>query len=470
MWELCSFHAEMSCKQTVFSLSLGCVRNPFVFVLKRDFVAERVGTENRASSSCGSAAGPCKIVVWRQVPQPESVLESKIVASTGTQSNGSLVDPKGLRPSGHIKRKSIVNAMQASFFLWFARLSRCFECSSWWTVNHKGKCHKDKSRKQKKHKEKWSQGEESHKEKVTGKNKSLGGGAGGVTEGKSHREDEKSHREWEEGDGRWNITGEEKHHNTTQQLTDILTKGSFTRNRWTLLVLFVNITTHTTFTQRDSSASYAVVNPLFSSMGICGREYFAFMVCTKQKSSQLLRTDCEGNWMTRMPTWTIAQYLHHVAKLEATPSVKNYVSKIFKSSPQRRLVLNFEAEEATGADWATGSDKIRQTTVRGKKNNKSGDSMIRQKVSSLRNRRNMYSFRCCTASAPNLERTPTPSWLSFHYSDLESVCERLLGKDYEDYKKHGVEWKFPTTQVLQSVQIRMYHKTGIHSVGHELHW
>ena len=31
-----------------------------------------------------------------------------------------------------------------------------------------------------------------------------------------------------------------------------------------------------------------------------------------------------------MPTWTTTQSLHWITKLEATPSVKNYVSKILK--------------------------------------------------------------------------------------------------------------------------------------------
>ena len=36
-----------------------------------------------------------------------------------------------------------------------------------------------------------------------------------------------------------------KYVNTTQQLADILTKGSRTRDRWTQLTLLVNIMTHT---------------------------------------------------------------------------------------------------------------------------------------------------------------------------------------------------------------------------------
>ena len=55
-----------------------------------------------------------------------------------------------------------------------------------------------------------------------------------------------------------------KHVNITQQLADILTKGSFTGDRWTQLTLQVNIMTHTTFTQINLSVSSAVVNPFIS--------------------------------------------------------------------------------------------------------------------------------------------------------------------------------------------------------------
>ena len=74
-----------------------------------------------------------------------------------------------------------------------------------------------------------------------------------------------------------------KYVNTTQQLTDILTKGSFIRDRWTQLTLQVNIMTHTTFTQSDVSVSSAVVNPSFSSMGKRAGESFATSASAKQK-------------------------------------------------------------------------------------------------------------------------------------------------------------------------------------------
>ena len=51
------------------------------------------------------------------------------------------------------------------------------------------------------------------------------------------------------------------HINTTLQVADILTKGSFTGDRWTQLTLLVKSMTRTTFTPSNSSMSAAVVNP-----------------------------------------------------------------------------------------------------------------------------------------------------------------------------------------------------------------
>ena len=62
----------------------------------------------------------------------------------------------------------------------------------------------------------------------------------------------------------WDPTFQINYVNTTQHLADILTKGSFTGDRWTKLTLLVNIMTHTTLTQSKLSVSSAVVNPLFS--------------------------------------------------------------------------------------------------------------------------------------------------------------------------------------------------------------
>ena len=53
--------------------------------------------------------------------------------------------------------------------------------------------------------------------------------------------------------------------NTSQQLADIVTKGSSTGDRWTQLTLLVNIVTHTPITQSNLSVSSEVVNPLFAS-------------------------------------------------------------------------------------------------------------------------------------------------------------------------------------------------------------
>ena len=71
--------------------------------------------------------------------------------------------------------------------------------------------------------------------------------------------------------------------NTTQQVADIPTKGSLTGNRCTPLTHPVNIPTHTPCTQHNLSVSYAVVNPLSSSMGKRAGESFAASACAKQK-------------------------------------------------------------------------------------------------------------------------------------------------------------------------------------------
>ena len=68
--------------------------------------------------------------------------------------------------------------------------------------------------------------------------------------------------------------------NTTKQFAHILTEGSFTGDRRTLLV---NIMTHTTVTQSNLSVSSAVVNPPFSSMSKRAGESFAASASAAQK-------------------------------------------------------------------------------------------------------------------------------------------------------------------------------------------
>ena len=71
-----------------------------------------------------------------------------------------------------------------------------------------------------------------------------------------------------------------KYTNTTQQWADILTKGSFAGDRWTQLTLLVNIMT---FPRSNLSASSAVVNPSFSSIGKRARESFPASTSAKSK-------------------------------------------------------------------------------------------------------------------------------------------------------------------------------------------
>ena len=70
---------------------------------------------------------------------------------------------------------------------------------------------------------------------------------------------------------------------TTHLLGDILTKESFTGDRWTHLTLLVKIMTHTTFTQSYVSVSSAFGNPFFSSMSEHAGESVATSASAKQK-------------------------------------------------------------------------------------------------------------------------------------------------------------------------------------------
>ena len=78
------------------------------------------------------------------------------------------------------------------------------------------------------------------------------------------------------------------HQSTTTGGGNLNTKGSFTGDRWTQLIVLVNIMTHTTFTQSNLLASSAVVNPSFSSMIRRAGE-------SARKANSLLRTDSEKN-------------------------------------------------------------------------------------------------------------------------------------------------------------------------------
>ena len=69
--------------------------------------------------------------------------------------------------------------------------------------------------------------------------------------------------------------------NTTQELADIPTKGSVTRDRWTQLTLLLNPMTHTTFGRSNLSVS-AVVDRFFSTMRKHARESFAASASAKQ--------------------------------------------------------------------------------------------------------------------------------------------------------------------------------------------
>ena len=73
--------------------------------------------------------------------------------------------------------------------------------------------------------------------------------------------------------------------------------GSLTGDRWTQLTLLDNIMTHTTVTQRNSTVSSAIVNPLFSTMSKRAGEYFASSVSGKNKqfhcSAMIARKTCD---------------------------------------------------------------------------------------------------------------------------------------------------------------------------------
>ena len=83
-----------------------------------------------------------------------------------------------------------------------------------------------------------------------------------------------------------------KYVNTTQRLADILTKASFTRDRWTQLTLLVNIMNHTTLTKSNLSISSGVVNPSFSSMSKRARDCFRNIGKRESKASSLHSDVC----------------------------------------------------------------------------------------------------------------------------------------------------------------------------------
>ena len=66
-----------------------------------------------------------------------------------------------------------------------------------------------------------------------------------------------------------------KHVNTTQELADILTKGSFIRDTWTQWTLLVKITTYTTLFQSNLSVFSAIVIYSFPSMSERAEDYFS---------------------------------------------------------------------------------------------------------------------------------------------------------------------------------------------------
>ena len=101
--------------------------------------------------------------------------------------------------------------------------------------------------------------------------------------------------------------------NTAQQLADILTEGSFTRDRWKQLTILVNIMTQTTFTQSKLSFSSVVVNPLISSMNQRAPESFVASASAKQKlvhrndfgviEPQEFRHGLSRSTSTRLQSW-----------------------------------------------------------------------------------------------------------------------------------------------------------------------
>ena len=104
-----------------------------------------------------------------------------------------------------------------------------------------------------------------------------------------------------------------KYVNTTQQLAEFLAKGSNTEDRWTQLTMLVINMTHTTFIQRNLSVFPAVLNPLFPNTSKRTGESVAQSASAKQSQffKQLL---LRRTVTTRMPTRTITQHRHQIAR------------------------------------------------------------------------------------------------------------------------------------------------------------
>ena len=135
---------------------------------------------------------------------------------------------------------------------------------------------------------------------------------------------------------------------TTQKLADILTKRSFTGDRWTRVTLLVNIMTHTKFTQ-SNLLTFSAVNLVFSSMSKRARASFATSASAKQKP-----VHCSGpiarKTAKRMPSWTktrsTATRLPSWRRLQAWKPVS---AGFWKSHQDDARSIKLRA---TGSDWS----------------------------------------------------------------------------------------------------------------------
>ena len=184
-----------------------------------------------------------------------------------------------------------------------------------------------------------------------------------------------------------------------------------------------------------------------------------------------------GNWTTRMPTWTITQYLHQITKLEATQSLKNSISKTRNISPQRRL----EHHQAPGdrkrveQHQALGNRKpweIRWKLARGKftsrrtliKNNTSGNSMIQHKSFKPQNQEEQEFYTMvlqsiCAKFGEDLPQTfvipsklwfgASSQWLSMGFILPEQVSRVFVF--FQKKKANGYDQKFSKTTGFNTV-------------------
>ena len=189
-----------------------------------------------------------------------------------------------------------------------------------------------------------------------------------------------------------------KYVNTIEHLADILTKGSFTRDRWPQLNILVNIMKNTTFTQSNLSLSSAGVNPVFFQH----EQTIRRCICKRQTETiSLHRHDCEQSERQECPHGLSRSTFTRLQSWRRLHARRIVSAKSQTNSPLRRL----EHQKALG-----GRKRLEQ-----------------YQALRLRTRRNRKPSRwCCTASVQHFGWTSQTFVIFIQHSVLEPVHGRLL--------------------------------------------